>query len=477
MRSVRLPSLNVRKRLKCVCNCEKVPDCKVGLIGTGTMGHNMARNITRHNIPLAVKSRKFSNTVDIIKDDGFEYIYGFDNMKEFVSNIERPRTILLMIPSGVITDSVLYDLYTHLDKRDSIIDCGNEWYLNTERRMAEAEINHLYYIGMGVSGGWRGALLGPSIMPSGSIESFERNEWLLRKICANPSKLYHIGRGGSGQFVKMVHNGIEYAIMQCISEVYDYMRNMGMSNEEMMNVFADWNRDIGDTYLLRITSTILGDDIIDKISDEAMSNGTGCWTVRCAMELNVPVPSISAAVEARSMSSTTVRKQLKLFYEGFDETEPVKKLDESELIELKQTLHASFVMCYIQGLVLIRAMSDKKDWGVNIYEVLETWTEGSIIQSEIIYLFFMKNGTDEHIMFNHYVKQLFVRFYKAMKSISMSAMDMGVSMPSVNASIEYLRMVTNDNLPMNIIQAQRNYFGHHPICLKDSPQIINKKWD
>ncbi|KAG9143599.1 hypothetical protein Leryth_019192 [Lithospermum erythrorhizon] len=373
---------------------------RIGLAGLAVMGQNLALNIAEKGFAISVYNRttsKVDETVERAKEEGNLPLYGFYDPESFVQSIQKPRVIIILVKAGRPVDETIKTLSAYMEKGDCIIDGGNEWYENTERREKEMTERGLLYLGMGVSGGEEGARNGPSLMPGGSFEAFKNIEDIVLKVSAQvpdsgPCVTY-IGTGGSGNFVKMVHNGIEYGDMQLISEAYDVLKNIGkLSNDELKEVFSEWNKGELLSFLVEITADIFGikDDkadgyLVDMVLDKTGMKGTGKWTVQQAADLSVAAPTIASSLDSRFLSGLKEERvqAAKVFKSGgVDEILSNQAVDKKKLIDdVRQALYASKICSYAQGMNLLRAKSVEKGWGLKLGELARIWKGGCIIRA------------------------------------------------------------------------------------------------
>lgn len=373
------------------------------------MGQNLALNIAEKGFPISVYNRttsKVDETVERAKLEGNLPLYGFHDPQSFINSIQKPRVIIILVKAGAPVDQTIATLSAFMEKGDCIIDGGNEWYENTERREKAMAEQGLLYLGMGVSGGEEGARHGPSMMPGGSFEAYKYIEDILLKVAAQvrdsgPCVTY-IGKGGSGNFVKMVHNGIEYGDMQLIAEAYDVLKSVGkLSNDELHQVFTEWNKGELLSFLIEITADIFGikDDkgdgyLVDKVLDKTGMKGTGKWTVQQAADLSVAAPTIAASLDSRFLSGLKDERvnAARVFTDMSLTSEPV---DKAKLIDdVRQALYASKICSYAQGMNLIRAKSLEKGWGLKLGELARIWKGGCIIRA--IFLDRIKKAYDRN---------------------------------------------------------------------------------
>jgi 6-phosphogluconate dehydrogenase len=358
---------------------------QIGLVGLAVMGQNLALNVAEKGFSISVFNRSYDKTeaaVNRAKKEGLDTkLTGYEDLKDFVASLEKPRRVIILVKAGAPVDSTIKGLMEYLEEGDIIIDGGNEWYENTERRQEAAKAKGIYHIGMGVSGGEEGARNGPSLMPGGEAEAYKYLEPIVTKVAAQVDDgpcVFHIGPGGAGNYVKMVHNGIEYGDMQLISEAYDVLKTVGgLTNDELAEAFAAYNKSELDSFLIEITAQIFTkkddngtDFIVDKILDKTGMKGTGKWTVQQAAELTVPAPTIEAALDGRFLSGLKdERVAAAEFYksQGVGGPEPPTGVDKAQLIEdVKHALYAAKICSYAQGMNIIKAKSAEKGWNIDM---------------------------------------------------------------------------------------------------------------
>lgn len=470
---------------------------RIGLAGLAVMGQNLALNIAEKGFPISVYNRttsKVDETVERAKAEGNLPLYGFHDPESFVQSIQKPRVIIMLVKAGAPVDQTIKTLSAYLEKGDCIIDGGNEWYENTERReKAMAELG-LLYLGMGVSGGEEGARNGPSLMPGGSFEAFKNIEDILLKVAAQvpdsgPCVTY-IGKGGSGNFVKMIHNGIEYGDMQLIAEAYDVLRSVGkLSNEELHQVFAEWNKGELLSFLIEITADIFSikDDkadgyLVDKVLDKTGMKGTGKWTVQQAADLSVAVPTIASSLDARFLSGLKEERveAAKVFGSGLNDVLVPQQVDKAKLIDdVRQALYASKICSYAQGMNLIRAKSIEKGWDLKLGELARIWKGGCIIRA--VFLDRIKRAYDRKpdlanlLVDTEFAKEIVER-QSAWRRVVCLAINSGISTPGMSSSLAYFDSYRRERLPANLVQAQRDYFGAHTYERTDVEGSFHTEW-
>lgn len=453
---------------------------QLGLIGLGVMGKSLSRNFAKNGVQLSlynrfVKDQEENVAVDFIKSyPELNSAIGFENLEAFVDSLQTPRKVFLMISSGEAVDSTIDLLIPLLDKGDLIIDGGNSNYKLTQNRNDKLAEHGMYFIGTGVSGGEEGALKGPSIMPGGEKEAYNLIKKELESIAAkdhngNPC-CGHIGKGGAGHFVKMVHNGIEYAEMQLIAEVYGILKHgMKMTNNDIASIFESWQHSELSSYLLEITVQILrkkenGKELINLILDKAGNKGTGSWTTIAACELGVPAPTLTAALFARYQSAFK-DKRVKA-EELYSHQERTVKID---LNELKNAYALSRIINHHQGIHLIQSASDSYNWTINLAEVSRIWTNGCIIRSTFMESLENILKKERELLIHPDIILLIQSNWNALRRVVGQVSASGISIPCFQASLSYLETYTQSQSTANIIQGQRDYFGAHRYQRVDDP--------
>ena len=447
----------------------------IGLIGLGVMGTSLALNMESNGFTVAVHNRTTPQIDNIVNNRSKNNkIIGFENLEDFVNSIKIPRKIMLMVVAGSVVDDYIQKLIPLLDQGDIIIDGGNSHYPDTSRRAQELENKGLQFIGAGVSGGEEGALKGPSIMPGGSVSAWPEVKDIFQKISAkvgdNEACCDWIGEGGSGHFVKMVHNGIEYGDMQLICEAYQIMKDvLEMSNEEMHKTFKKWNEGELNSYLIEITADILkfkeedGSYLVVKILDTAGQKGTGKWTASVALELGSPLTLIGEAVFSRYLSSikderVEASKQLSgpnINFTG----DKAKALD-----EIHDALYASKMVSYAQGYTLLSDAAKEFDWNLNYGAIALMWRGGCIIRSAFLTKIkdaYDQNPSIKNLLLDPFFKEKIIKSQEGWRSIVSTAIANGIPVPAMTSSLAYFDGYRNNRLPANLLQAQRDYFGAH----------------
>jgi 6-phosphogluconate dehydrogenase len=465
---------------------------QIGVVGMAVMGKNLALNIESRGYSVALYNRTGSKTEEVVHDNPDKNLKGTYSVEEFVDSIEKPRRIVLMVQAGRGTDATIQSLLPHLDQGDVLIDGGNTFFQDTIRRSNELADSGINFIGTGVSGGEEGALKGPSIMPGGQKEAYELVAPILEKISAKAEDgspcVTYIGPDGAGHYVKMVHNGIEYGDMQLIAESYDLMQNiLGLSVDEMAEIFAEWNTGELDSFLIEITADILtrkddlgtGKPIVDVILDAAGNKGTGKWTSQSALDLGVPLPLITESVFARYISaykeervqaSNVLPKPAAYQFEG----------DKKEFVEkIRQALYFSKIMSYAQGFAQLRSASKEYNWELPFGEIAKIWREGCIIRAQFLQKItdaYDKEADLENLLLDDYFKDITANYQQAVREVVALAVQAGVPVPTFSSAISYFDSYRSDRLPANLIQAQRDYFGAHTYERTDREGIFHYSW-
>ncbi|MDX2231547.1 MAG: NADP-dependent phosphogluconate dehydrogenase [Leptolyngbyaceae cyanobacterium bins.349] len=462
-----------------------------GVIGLAVMGENLALNVESKGFPISVYNRSREKTDQFMatRAQGKNCVAAY-TLEEFVASLERPRRILIMVKAGAPVDAVIEQLKPLLDEGDVLIDGGNSLFTDTQRRAAALEAEKFTFIGMGVSGGEEGALLGPSLMPGGTKQAYDNLEPILTKIAAQVDDgpcVTYIGPGGAGHYVKMVHNGIEYGDMQLIAEAYDILKNvLGLNAVQLHEVFAEWNTtDELDSYLIEITRDVFkvidpdtGSPLVDMILDAAGQKGTGRWTVDTALELGVPIPTIIAAVTARIMSSykkerVEASKQLSGPNVSFDG-------DVKEFVnKVRDALYCSKMCSYAQGMALLRRASEIYEFNLDLGECARIWKGGCIIRAGFLNKIkkaFDENPSLPNLLLAPEFKQSILDRQTAWREVVALAAKVGIPVPAFSASLDYFDSYRRDRLPQNLTQAQRDYFGAHTYERVDKEGVFHTDW-
>ncbi len=461
-----------------------------GMIGLGTMGRNLVLNIADHGIAVCGYDRNPDQQKRLLEEGTGKPVQAAASMPEFVNSLSVPRRIMMLVPAGKIVDAVIDEIAPLLQPGDILIDGGNSHYTDTDARIERLKPTGIHFTGMGVSGGEDGARLGPSMMPGGNADGYAELKNILEKIAAQTDEgpcVTFIGNGSAGHYTKMVHNGIEYAIMQLISEVYAVLKNVaGLNNDELQQVFADWDKGRLQSFLIEITAKVFlqPDDkdtskkLVDAILDRAGQKGTGMWTSNSAMELHVPTPTINDAVTARDIS---VYKTERLQVETYRTTAGVAAADKQLLVQqLQDALYFGIVTSYIQGLHLLRKASETYNYQINIAEVVRIWKGGCIIRSVLlndIRKAYVNNPSLSNLLLDKDFYQQFISNRHSLVQVLKVAMDHHIGTPCLASSLGYADMMSTGRLPSNLIQAQRDYFGAHTYERTDAPGSFHTNWN
>ncbi len=464
-----------------------------GLIGLGVMGENLVLNAERNGFSSVVFNRTYSKTEEFLNGRGQgKSIDGARTIQEFVDKLERPRRILMMVKAGSATDAVIDNISEYLEEGDLLIDGGNSQFQDTERRVKQLESKSFGYIGMGVSGGSKGALEGPSMMPGGTKSSYDAIESLLTKMAAKVEDgpcVAYVGPGGAGHFVKTVHNGIEYGIEQILAEAYDLMkRNSKMNCLEMSKVFDLWNKtEELSSYLVEITEICLrtkdglnGEYVVEKILDKAGQKGTGLWTVVSALELGVSVPTIYASLNARVMSS------LKEQREDYESHNPIGTYNSFDLGSLSNGMKPLFdavvlstIASYAQGMDILREASNVYKYDLDMQSIAQIWKGGCIIRSKLLKRIqdaYKNNQNLRNLIFDSWFNSQISSKINNLSFVVASANKAGIPLPCMSSTLDYLNSYRTSRLPQNLVQAMRDCFGSHTYERIDKEGSFHTEW-
>ena len=462
----------------------------IGVVGLAVMGSNLARNLaSRAGNRVAIYNRSFDKTQLLTKEHPEANFLASETIDDFVASLSKPRTAIIMVQAGAGTDAVIQQLSERFEAGDIIVDGGNALYTDTMRREKEVSAKGIHFVGAGISGGEEGALKGPSIMPGGTKESYKTLGPILESIAAiaeGEPCVTHIGSDGAGHFVKMIHNGIEYADMQLIAESYDLLRQSGgFSPKEIADIFTEWNKGELESYLIEITAEVLkqtdaktGKPFVDIVVDAAGSKGTGVWTVQTSLNLGVPVSGIAEAVFARSLSSQAEQRSGKPALPANNQSWNVT--DKQAFIEsVRKALYASKIIAYAQGFDAIRAGAKEFGWDINLGEVARIWRGGCIIRAQ-----FLNRITDAYRKSPNLLSLLFDDYFlKAIDSslaawrevVAMAALS-GIPAPAFSSSLSYYDGLRAERLPAALVQGQRDFFGAHTYKRVDQPGTFHTRW-
>ncbi|MEE4567277.1 NADP-dependent phosphogluconate dehydrogenase [Paenibacillus polymyxa] len=463
---------------------------QIGVIGLAVMGKNLALNIESRGFTVSVFNRSPEKTHDLIKEAEGKKLTGTFSIEEFVNSLESPRKILIMVQAGKATDATIEQLVPHLDKGDIIIDGGNAYFPDTQRRSKELEEKGLRFIGTGVSGGEEGALNGPAIMPGGQESAYKLVEPILTAISAkvdgDPCCTY-IGPDGAGHYVKMVHNGIEYGDMQLIGEAYHLLKSvLNVSAEELHEIFTEWNKGELDSYLIEITADIFsqydtetGKPMVDVILDAAGQKGTGKWTSQSALDLGVPLSMITESVFSRFLSAMKDERIAASKVLSGPKAESFSG-DKKEFIEsVRKALFASKIVSYAQGFAQMRAASDEYDWDLKYGKIAMIFRGGCIIRSQ--FLQNIKDAYDrdpalKNLLLDSYFKNVVETYQDAWRQVISVAVSQGIPVPGFSSALAYYDSYRTERLPANLLQAQRDYFGAHTFKRVDKEGVFHHQW-
>ena len=472
----------------------KVGTAKFGMVGLGVMGQNLALNIERNGYPIAVWNREPQWVDEFMQSKAHgKQILPTKSITDFVGSLERPRRIMLMVKAGDPVDWTIELLKPHLEKGDLVIDGGNSDFQDTRRREKELAAMDLQFFGTGVSGGETGALLGPSLMPGGKREAYEELRPIFEAIAAQVDDgpcVTYCGPDGAGHFVKMVHNGIEYGDMQLIAEAYDILRTVAdLQASELSDVFAKWNRGVLNSYLIEISAAIFtladeetGKPLVDLILDQAGQKGTGKWTSRVALDLGIAIPTIHAAIEARFLSTLKKeRVEASRSLSGRPEQTGFSG-DKDDLIHaVHDALYASKICSYAQGFALIRAGSNQYHWDINLGELSRIWKGGCIIRAQLldrIQQAFRSRPDLPNLLRDPDIRSSVIKTRSQWRKTVSTAQSLGVPVMALSSSLAYFDTYHTENLPQNLTQAQRDFFGSHLYERMDKPELglIHTDW-
>lgn len=461
-----------------------------GMIGLGTMGRNLLLNMADHGFKVAGYDRDVQK-ISILEENATKgtVAKGFPVLEDLVNNLSKPRKLMMLVPAGNPVDDVIKGLLPLLEKGDIIIDGGNSHYTDTLRRVNTLKEREIHFMGIGISGGEQGARKGPSIMPGGDAEAYAVVQPILEAVAAKVGKtpcVSYLGKHAAGHYVKMVHNGIEYAIMQLISECYDLMhRGLGLDNDELSAVFATWNKEDLKAYLIEITADIFlyEDDktnkrLIDMIVDKAGAKGTGKWTSQDAIDLPVPVPTIDMAVTVRNISSfKEQRKAASDLYKTA--VKKIRKDKEAFIQQLHDALYFGILISYSQGMSMLEVASTELDMTIPLNEVVKVWRGGCIIRSSLLDTFvkaFEQHAVLPNLLLDNGISELLMAKEGNMREVITTAVNAGFPCGALMTALSYYDAYKSAELPTNLIQAQRDYFGAHTYQRTDEPGTFHTEW-
>jgi 6-phosphogluconate dehydrogenase len=461
-----------------------------GMIGLGTMGRSLLLNMADHGYAVAGHDKDAAKVTSLNEEGKDKHVKGFGDVKEFIQSLTTPRAIMMLVPAGKIVDSVIEELTPLLEKGDILIDGGNSHFTDTNRRVEELEAIGLHFFGMGISGGEEGARRGPSMMPGGDKDAYNVMKPIFEAIAAKvdgaPCVTY-IGPGASGHFVKMVHNGIEYGLMQLIAETYEILKTgLKLDNEAIGEIFTQWNEGRLKSFLLDITKNIFaykapGTDhlLLDDIKDEAKAKGTGKWTSQVAMDLQAPIPTVDTAVSMRDLSKyKELRVEAGDIYSKAEIKLNVNK--EEFLIALEQAFYFNMIISYAQGMHLLSKASEEYKYDLHLGDIAKIWRGGCIIRSEFlndIFSAYQKNAKLAHLLLDGHVQELIKSTVQGSRTVLAATIAAGVATPAYASSLSYFDAFRSKRMPSNLIQAQRDYFGAHTYELIGKEGVFHTQWD
>ncbi len=460
-----------------------------GMIGLGTMGRNLLLNMGDHGVKGAGFDKDASKGALLEQESKHGNLKGFSDVKEFTASLNSPKAIMMLVPAGKIVDDVIEELLPLLAKGDILIDGGNSHFTDTNRRVDYLEAQGFHFFGMGISGGEEGARKGPSMMPGGDKDAYNVMKPILESIAAKvdgaPCVTY-IGPGASGHFVKMVHNGIEYGLMQLIAETYEILKKgLKLDNEAIGKIFTKWNEGRLKSFLMEVTRDIFnykapGTDhlLLDDIKDEARAKGTGKWTSQVAMDLQAPIPTIDTAVANRDLSKYKALREKAAALYSKEEIELTVDADQF-IAELEQAFYFTMIISYAQGMHLLARASEEYSYGLKLGEIAKIWRGGCIIRSEFlndIFNAYQKDAKLEHLLLDAGVQKIVEAAIPGIRSVVSNSTSAGIATPAYAASLGYFDAFRSARMPSNLIQAQRDYFGAHTYELIGKEGTFHTQW-
>jgi 6-phosphogluconate dehydrogenase len=466
-----------------------ISSCEIGMVGLGVMGRNLLLNMADHGFSVAGFDNDPQQITHLQEESRGYPVQGTADLKTFLDLIRPPRAIMLLVPAGNPVDSVIQTLLPHLQAGDLIIDAGNSYFKDTDKRSSYLATKQIQFMGVGISGGEAGARHGPSIMPGGSKEAYERVCQVFEAVAAHVNDapcVSYLGSGSVGHFVKMVHNGIEYGIMQLIAESYDLMkRGLHLNNDQLSDVYREWNEGALNSYLIEITSRIFKQQdtetdkrLIEVILGVARQKGTGLWTSQSAMELQIPTPTIDLAVAMRDLSVFTEERSLgsRLYQRPL---QPFTTDSKTFLTQLRHALLTAIIITYAQGMSLLQVASDHYHYDLNLETVARIWRGGCIIRSALLDNFceaFRAHHNLPNLLLDSRIARLLMAHQRYLRQIVCQAIDSGIPTPGLATSLSYFDAYRSTWLPANLIQAQRDYFGSHRYERIDAPGTFHTEW-
>lgn len=460
----------------------------IGMIGLGTMGCNLVLNMADNGIAVAGYDRDPLKPAQLEKAGAGKKVKGFNTITEFVNSLATPRVIIMLVPAGKPVDAVIEELLPLIQQGDIIIDSGNSHYTDTALRDATLQQKGFHFFGMGISGGETGARKGPSLMPGGDVQAYKYVQPVLEAIAAKVNGepcVTYIGPGASGHFVKMVHNGIEYAMMQLIADTYEVLKKgLQFDNTQIHQLFKQWNEGRLQSFLLEITGDIFlykekGADqlLLDSIKDQARAKGTGKWTSQVSMDLEIAIPGIDMAVAMRDLSKY---KSLRVAMDKIYNAQAGKlQVDESFLKQLEESFYFSMIMIYAQGIHLLAKASVDLSYNLDLEKIARIWRGGCIIRAaflEVICNAFKKDAALAHLLLDADVAAMVQQTVPGTRKTIATLMAAGISIPAYSTSLNYFDAMRSEQMPSNLIQAQRDYFGAHTFEMIGKEGFFHNDW-
>lgn len=462
---------------------------RLGMIGLGTMGRNLLLNMADHGFAVAGYD-KDSSKLSLLEKEGIDKpVQAFASLNDFINSLETPKVVLLLVPAGKIVDAVIEELTPLLNEGDIIIDGGNSHFTDTTMRVKKLEEKKLHFFGMGVSGGEEGARRGPSMMPGGDTTAYQYVQPIFEAIAAKADGepcVTYIGPGASGHFVKMVHNGIEYALMQLIADTYEILKKgLQLDNEQIQSVFADWNKGRLQSYLLEITADVFayrnpdGSYLVDQIKDEAKSKGTGKWTTQISTDLELPIHTIDLAVAMRDLSKyKSLRAAADALYPNSGNDISQESVTDA-VATLENAYYFSMINIYAQGMHLLSKASATYQYDLKLDQIARIWRGGCIIRAgllEQIYHAWKINAALEHLLLDDAIQEIIQSTVAAARANVVANVTAGISIPAYTSALSYFDAVRTGNSSSNLIQAQRDYFGAHTYELINKEGVFHTEW-
>ena len=471
-------------------NKNGINQCQMGMVGLGVMGRNLLLNMADNGFVVAGYDRDTDKVDSLLQESKEENVYAASTIEAFISLLQKPRAIMMLVPAGKPVDMVINYLLPHLEPGDIIIDAGNSHFTDTDIRVERLKKTGIQFLGVGVSGGEEGARRGPSMMPGGPKDAYERIRPILEAVSAHvkgsPCVTY-LGQGSVGHFVKMVHNGIEYGIMELIAETYALMKDgLGLSNEQIRDVFKAWNNTELNGYLIEITGDIFskadtktGKWLVDEIVGVAAQKGTGLWTSQSAMELQVPAPTIDLAVAMRDLSVLVSERELAhtLYKKPI---QPLKAEHGGFLKQLEGALFTAMVIVYAQGMAILTRASEKYGYDLDLEAVARIWRGGCIIRAtllEDISAAFGSNPKLQNLLLDPHLSKKVMLHQESLRQVVSQASLSGIAIPALMVTLGYFDAYRSAWQPANLIQAQRDYFGSHTYERIDAKGIFHTEWN